>query len=59
MANELENHVPLNAENPIPLSIYNLDPGHALYLHHSDHPNCSLTNEPLTGGNYCSMEEIL
>jgi len=56
MANDLENHVPLNAENPIPLSNYSLDPSHALYLHHSDNPNCSLTNEPLTRENYAQWK---
>jgi len=52
MADNVENHIPLNIENQIPLSNYSLDPGHVLYLHHSDNPNCGLTNELLTGGNY-------
>ena len=38
--------------NRVPLSNYTLDPGHILYLHHSDNPNCSLTNEPLNGINF-------
>jgi len=29
-----------------------LDPGYVWYLHHSDNPNCNLTNEPLTVSNY-------
>ena len=41
-----------NLENCIPLSNYSLDLGHALYLHHSDNQNCSLTNELLDGSNY-------
>ena len=39
-------------KNRVPLSNYSLDPGYALYLHHSENPNCSLTNELLAGGNY-------
>jgi len=50
------NDVPLNAENQIPLSNYSLDPGHALYLHHSDNPNCGLTSELLTGNNYAQWK---
>ena len=42
----------LNVENQVPLCNYTLDPGHALYLHHSDNPNCGLTSELLTGSNY-------
>ena len=34
------------------LSNYSLDPGHTLYLHHSDNSNCGLTSDLLTGGNY-------
>ena len=56
MANDLENHVPFNVENRVPLSNYSLDHGHALYLHHSDNLNCSLTNEPLTGRNYAQWK---
>jgi len=41
-----------NEQNPVFLNNYNLDPGHVLYLHHSDTPNCNLTNEPLNGSNY-------
>jgi len=29
-----------------------LDHSHELFLHPSDHPNCSLASEPLTGLNY-------
>jgi len=49
MASSIENEVLLN---DVPLSNYSLDPGHGLYLHHSDNPNCGLTSELLTGGNY-------
>ena len=35
------------SQNPGHLNNYTLDPGHALYLHHSDSPNCSLTSELL------------
>ena len=52
MENNQENQVPLNAENRLLLSNYSLDPSHPLYLHHSDNPNCALTSEVLTGGNY-------
>ena len=52
MAENQENSVSLNNENCILLSNYSLDPGHTLYLHHSDNPNCGLTNELLTGRNY-------
>ena len=38
--------------NQIPLNNYLLDPGLSLHLHHSDNPNCSLTNELLNGINY-------
>jgi len=39
-------------QSPVQMSNYSLDPGHALYLHHSDNPNCSLTSELLNGSNY-------
>jgi len=39
-------------QTEIPLNNYTLDPGHILYLHHSDNPNCCLTNEPLNGINF-------
>ena len=39
-------------QNQIPLNNYTLDPRHILYLHHSDNPNCNLTNEPLNGINF-------
>ncbi|KAJ8423970.1 hypothetical protein Cgig2_008589 [Carnegiea gigantea] len=39
-------------ENRVPLSNYNLDPRHVLYLHHSDNPNCTMSTDPLTGSNY-------
>jgi len=43
----------INSLNRIPvMRNYNLDPRHILYLHHSDNPNCSLTNELLNGNNY-------
>ncbi|KAL9251944.1 hypothetical protein AKJ16_DCAP00494 [Drosera capensis] len=29
-----------------------MDPSDKLYLHHSDHPNCSLASKPLYGDNY-------
>jgi len=48
-----------NSENVvdcIPMSNYSLDPGDVLYLHHSDNPNCSLTNEPLNGNNYAQWK---
>jgi len=48
--------VPLSVENQVPLSNYNLDPVHALYLHHSDNPNCNLTSELLTGNNYAQWK---
>ena len=56
MATGLENHVPLNVENRARLSNYSLDPRNALYLHHSNNPNCSSTNEPLTRGNYAQWK---
>ena len=52
MAENAENSMPLHTENRVPLSNYSLDPGHVLYLHHSDSPNCSLSSEPLIGNNY-------
>jgi len=29
-----------------------LDPSHELFLHPSDHPNCTLSSEPLIGQNF-------
>lgn len=29
-----------------------IDSSHELYLHHSDHPNCSLASKALDGDNY-------
>jgi len=52
MADNQESQVPLNVDNPVLLSNYSLDPGHTLYLHHSDNPNCGLTSELLSGANY-------
>lgn len=49
-----------NAENivngQVPLSNYTLDPGHVLFLHHSDNLNCSLTSELLHGNNYAQWK---
>ena len=56
MANDNENQALHNEENRVPLSNYSLDPGHTLYLHHSDNPNCGLTNELLTGGHYAQWK---
>jgi len=53
---DMDENVNLNAENRVPLSNYNLDPGHALYLHHSDNPYCGLTSELLNGGNYAQWK---
>jgi len=52
MAGTTENNVTINVENHVPLSNYSLDPGHVLYLHHSDNPNCGFTSELLIGSNY-------
>jgi len=52
MASSVEENVILIVENRLPLSNYSLDPGHTLYLHHSDNPNCGLTSELFNGGNY-------
>ena len=43
-------------DNHIPLSNYNLDPGHVLYLHHSDNPNCSLSSDVLASINYAQWK---
>jgi len=48
----VQNRIPLNIEKRAPLNNHSLDAGHVSYLHHSDNPNCGLTNEPLTGSNY-------
>lgn len=54
--NSLENQNQNQALYRVPLNNHSLDPGHVLYLHHSDNPSCSLTNEPLTGNNYCQWK---
>jgi len=51
MAASSENYT-AQIDNRIPLNSYNLDPGHVLYLYHSDNPNCSLSSDVLTGANY-------
>jgi len=51
MAASSENFI-AQQDNHMPLSNYNLDPGHVLYLHHSDNPNCSLSSDVLTGTNF-------
>ena len=56
MVETVENHVPLHTEMRVPISNYTLDPGHVLYLHHSDNPSCGLTNEVLTGNNYAQWK---
>ena len=51
--NSETNRITQNIENNrVPLSNYTLDPSHVLFLHHSDNPNCSLTN----GNNYAQWK---
>ena len=55
MAASLENYTG-QIEIPMQLSNYSFDPGHALYLHHSDNPNCSLSSNLLVGTNYAQWK---
>ena len=45
----------LNVDNCVPLRNYGLDPGHVLYLSHSDNPNC-LSTTLLNGKNYAKLK---
>ena len=55
--NSETNRITQNMENNrVLLSNYALDPGHALFLRHSENPNCSLTSEPLNGSNFAQWK---